>query len=404
MKKSLDNDHFEPGSKRMSGSGIRINNERAVLTAAAVTPGSSSAEIARETGLGPQTVSRILSDLEMQGLVMRGDVRRGQRGQPATPIYLDPNGVYTIGCEIGWRHIEVILRNLGGEILGHHRRDYPFPDATVVFQELGSVSRLLTGLIPEGFRDRLLGVGLAMPGGIFRNIDLLGGSAKDAQAWVDLDIVAKAEEATGLKVFFFNDGNAACWAELAAVPPPRPNNLAYILVSTFVGAGIIAEGRLWEGPTGNSANLGSIIVTDRLGNQNFVHLIASIMALETKLFAAGVAVPAGNPRDWNWESLEPHVTEWIDEASPAIAKAIANTSAVIEFGTAIVDGVMPRAVVDRLIERIRHHTLELPVLTSDRPTIISGRLGGLAPARGAALLPIYRAYFSRDWDHVQGEN
>ena len=134
MKKSLDNDHFEPGSKRMSGSGIRINNERAVLTAAAVTPGSSSAEIARETGLGPQTVSRILSDLETQGLVMRGDVRRGQRGQPATPIYLDPNGVYTIGCEIGWRHIEVILRNLGGEILGHHRRDYPFPDATVVFQ------------------------------------------------------------------------------------------------------------------------------------------------------------------------------------------------------------------------------------------------------------------------------
>ncbi|KKB07034.1 hypothetical protein VE26_16750, partial [Devosia chinhatensis] len=60
----------------------------------------------------------------------------------------------------------------------------------------------------------------------------------------------------------------------------RPSNSAYRCCGSFVGAGLVAEGRLWQGPTGNSASLGSMLVTDEHGQNQFVHLIAALYALE----------------------------------------------------------------------------------------------------------------------------
>ncbi|MEO5808344.1 ROK family transcriptional regulator [Devosia sp.] len=400
MSRAETHDIFEAGAKRMAASGLRQNNERAVLIAVATQPGSSSAEIARRTGLGAQSISRILGDLEVEGMVMRGEARRGYRGQPAIPIYLDPGGAYCIGCEIGWQHLEIVARNLSGEILGQQRRDYAFPDATTIVAEVTALARQMTDLIAPGHRSRLIGLGLALPGGTARHINRFGGTEADAAAWKNLDITNQLAASTGLQIFAFNDGNAACWAELAASPAPRPNNLAYFLVGSFIAAGIVAEGRLWEGPSGNSANLGSILVTDRHGKQNFVHLIASIHALESLLRAAGKPVPVGSPAQWDWPTLEPEASLWLDEGAKALAKAIVNTAAVMEFNIAIVDGAMPRPIVQRLVDLVRHHSQDLPVLTTDRPKVEMGRLGAAAAARGAASIPLYRRFFSREREDI----
>lgn len=393
------NQAFESNTRGVQKFGVRLANERAILMLVALNPGLSGAELARLSGLGPQTVSRILADLEGAGFVRRGELRRGMRGQPATPYHLEARSAFSIGCEIGWRSARVQLLDMTGQCLGDHHWTYPFPDARTLLVEVASVVRLMVAVLPEAERSRLVGLGIAAPSGIDRNADLLGATPEDAARWTGVDLAKELEAATGLPTVLYNDGNAACWAELGRIPPPRPANFAYFLVSTFIGAGIVAQGTLWEGPTGNSANLGSMLITDRRGQQNFVHLIASIMALETKLFAAGVPVPAGHPVDWDWDALEPWVTEWIDDAGRALAKAIVNTSAVIEFGFAVVDGIMPRQICHRLVESARGYCDELPSLTADHPAIAEGHLGAEAPARGAALLPLYRRFFDREWEH-----
>ncbi|MCP8883733.1 ROK family transcriptional regulator [Devosia sp. XJ19-1] len=383
-------------ARRMAVSGLRQNNERAVLTVVASVPGSSAAQIARATGLGPQSVSRILGELENAGLIRRGEARKGQRGQPAVPIYMSPDGAYCVGCEVGWRHMHILIRNLGGEILGEHKRYYAYPDAEEILAEVVSLTKLLLGLVPQEHLGRVVGIGLAMPSGIARNANLVGAPEHVVSAWTNFDLAAELGTAIGQPLFVFNDGNAGCWAELAAWPAPRPANLAYLQVGTFLGAGLIADGRLWEGPTGNSANLGSMVVCDSAGNQQFAHLTASIMALEKRMAAAGQTLPTGRPASWDWDAMEPIVSDWLDEASVALAHVIINTSAVMEFGTAIVDGVMPRHIVERLVEKVRERIAVFPVLTSDKPTVVIGRLGADAPARGAALKPMFRRLFSRD--------
>ena len=397
MAKSRD--AFDAGVG-LQNSDVRLTNQRVVFTFIATNPGSSAAELSSLSKLAPQTVGAILADLDEAGLLRAGDVIRGKRGQPATPYFVNPEGAFTIGIEIGWRHIEAVLVNIGGEAVANYRRDYAFPDARTIFNEVASVVDQLRDRLPPEARSRVVGLGVAAPNGIGRNVDLLEADPAMGEMWRSLDIRAEVEKASGLPVQVFNDGNAACWAELGAHPTPRPSSFAYVLISTFIGAGIVAESILWEGPTGNSANLGSMLITDRHGDQNFVHLLASIYGLERRLAEAGIAVPQTTPMFWPWSQWEVHVDEWIEDVSRALAKALLNTAAVIEFHYAIVDGVMPRPILERIIERIKVRMAELPTLTFDAPSVAIGHLGGTAPSIGAAYLPLFRRFFSRDLSHV----
>lgn len=387
-------DIFDAAGLGMQQTGVRQTNQRAVFTLIAREPGLSAAELARRSRLAPQTVSAILDDLDKAELLKRGEVLRGRRGQPATPIFINPQGAYALGIELGWRHVEAVLVNLAGETIGHYHRDYAYPDPRTLFNELGAVSRQLSDKLPEAERQKLFAVGLAAPS-LERNLSLLGAPDAVANRWRELDLQMEAERAIDLPVQVVNDGNAACWAELMVMPQPRPSNFAYLTIGTFVGAGIVAEGLLWEGPTGNSANLGSMLVVDRHGDLNFLHLLGSIYALEQRLAGADLHVPPTTPLFWPWDEWEPHVTDWVDESASAIAKVLLNTGAVIEVDHAVIDGVMPQEITDRLIAAVEREMERLPTLTTNPPRISRGNLGGSAAATGAAFLPLYRRFFAR---------
>ncbi len=396
----VEPDFFEAAGLGMQTSDVRQANRRALLTLVALNPGLSAAELSRRSKLAPQTVSLIISELASAELIRQGEPLRGRRGQPATPFFINGAGAYSIGVEIGWQHIEAVLVDIGGEDLAHYRRDYAFPDARTIFAELAGITRDFVGKLNDDQQRKLIALGIAAPNGIGRNVGLLNADLSHGQAWQEIDLASEAHRATGLPVAVFNDGNAACWAELSAYPSPRPSSFAYLHIGTFVGAGIVAENALWEGPTGNSANIGSMLVTDRHGDQNFVHLLASLYALQRRLEGAGITVPPTTPLFWPWDAWEPHVSEWIADGAPALAKAIMNTGAVIEYRTAILDGALPDAILERLLNATQRHIAALPTLTFDAPSIVRGHLRGAAPSRGAAYLPLYKRFFSRYLSHI----
>lgn len=51
----------------------------------------------------------------------------------------------------------------------------------------------------------------------------------------------------------------------------------------------------------------------------------------------------------------------------ALAKTLLNTKAVLEYDVAVIDGVMPGSVLDRLSKRVKDYVAEWPALTFDRP-------------------------------------
>ncbi|MGV3491715.1 MAG: ROK family transcriptional regulator [Devosia sp.] len=387
----------------MQHASLRAANRRAVLTAITFNAGISNAEVSRRTGLAPQTASAIVSELESEGLVTRGEVLRGRRGQPATPLHLDYTGAYGIGCEISWRHIDVIVINLGSEQVERHRRDFAWPDARTIVAEAAAAIKELVGRLPAAVHGRISGVGLAAPTNMAGNVVRVGAPTEQVAIWEKLDLRQEIEKATGFPTSWYNDGNAACFAEMVMSPPPRPANLVHLYVSTFLGAGITSEHTLWEGPTGNAANLGSMLVTGTDGQRYPAAEIASALGLARALSAAGIDLPSSDPALWPWAEWEAHVARWVDEAGAALAQVVFNTGAVTEFDRVIIDGSLPQAIVTRLVTATENGLDALAKFHSRRPTIVAGGLGNRAAALGAAQLHLFRKFLSRDLGDMLGD-
>ena len=388
-------DAFDAGGRGLQHQGLRRVNERAVLTVIGFNPGGSNADISRQSGLAPQTVSAILADLDSAGLITRGEVLRGRRGQPATPIFLNPEGAFAVGVEIGWRHMEVLLANLTGEVLQHQRRDYDFPDATAIVETTAAMMETVLAPLTERQRGRLGNIGVALPTNIADNLHAVGAPDTQRALWHALDLAGELRRRTGLEVSLFNDGNAACWAELIAFPRPRPTDFIYFLISHFIAAGIVGEGQLWEGPSGNSANLGSMLVSDAQGRPQAAHFIASVAALRARLAEAGFETGAAEFADWNWPGFGPVLEHWLADSAKALAKVVFNTTTVIETRLVVIDSILPATIVTQLVERLEAELGLLPIAPYVPPQVLPGHRGALAPAVGAAELTLYRRYFSR---------
>jgi len=388
-------DIFDAGSRGLQHHGLRRANERAVLTVVGFNPGVSNADIARLSGLAPQTVSAILADVDRAGMITRGEVLRGRRGQPATPIYLRADGAFSIGVEIGWRHVSAVLLDLNANVVAQRRRSHDYPDARTLVDDIGEmVEGLATTMDPSG-RARLTDLGISMPSNLPGNLQLVQAPEEQRSLWQEIDIGADLAQRTGLEVTLFNDGNAACWAELIAFPRPRPASFIYFLISHHIAAGIVCEGSLWEGPTGNSANLGSMLVMDNAGRLQAAHFVASVTSLINRLGEAGITANPETLEQWDWASFGPVLDQWIEDCALVLSRVVFNTTAVIESGLVVIDSIIPAEIVERLIERVRVALGELPVAAYQEPDVVAGHMGALAPAIGAAELPLYRRFFSR---------
>ncbi len=395
-------DAFDAGGRGLQHHGLRRANERAVLTVIGFNPGVSNADIARLSGLAPQTVSAILTDLDSMGLIARGEVLRGRRGQPATPISLHPEGAFSIGVEIGWRHVDVLLLNLQAQVLAHRHHNHVFPDAaTIIDTIVAMMDEVLTSL-PDGLQARLTAIGVALPTNIAGNLALVDAPESQRPLWEQLDIAAELTDRTGITVSLFNDGNAACWGELIAFPKPRPADFIYFLIGRYIAAGIVGDGTLWEGPSDNSANLGSMLVTGPDGRPQVAHFIASVTALENRLVAAGFTVDSSDPANWPWPDFGPLLEQWLADSTKALARVIFNTTTVIETRLVMLDSILPSAIVSELVQRLEAELRLLPITPYTPPQVLPGHLGALAPAIGAAELTLYRRYFSRTLADLAG--
>jgi glucokinase len=77
-------------------------------------------------------------------------------------------------------------------------------------------------------------------------------------SWRDVPIGAALREAFGVEVRIENDANAAALAEHAAGAGQGVGHMVYLTMSTGVGGGLIAEGRLLGGAFGGAGEVGHL--------------------------------------------------------------------------------------------------------------------------------------------------
>ena len=374
--------------------GVRLYNERLALSLIRRHGSLAKVDIAKLTGLSAQTVSVIVKQLEADGLLRKEKKQRGKVGQPSVPFSLRDDGAFAIGLKIGRRSADLVLLGLTGTIHASRRQTYAFPRCeSIVDFVRDNLDPLLEQLSPAR-RQRVAGLGVAMPYEIWNWRDELGAPAADLDRWRAFDIKAELEAVVPWTVHVCNDATAACAAELVFGEAGRFSDFVYFYVGAFIGGGIVLGGQLLVGRTGNAGALGSMLVTENGRPQQLLRR-ASIYLLEDKFMGAGLDASAIWQAPEDWPDMPGLVDPWIETASQALAEATVSACAVIDFEAAIIDGAFPQEVRGKLVAATKRRFERLDRQGLSAVEFAEGGMGPSARAVGGASLPLL-ANFTQD--------
>ncbi len=377
--------------------GVRLYNERLVLSLVRRHRELPKADIARLTGLSPQTISIIMNQLTDDGLLIKGNPTRGRVGQPSVPYSLNPEGAFAFGLKIGRRSVDLYLINFTGEIVEalHQTYNSPTPSGIRDFARAG-IERVLSRL-SKSQTARIAGLGIGSPYEMWTWHEEIGAPKDEIDIWRTINIRAEIAAICPWPVYYANDITAACAAELMFGIGADHIDYLYIFIGSFIGGGLVLDGHLFPGRTKNAGALGSMPAqgVDVSARPQLMN-VASIYVLERKLLAEGrdPTILWQSPDDWG-DDLGPVLEEWIGEVATSIAYSIVAAIAVIDVETVIVDGAFPRWVRQRVIEQTRVAIGKVRQQGLSHFSIIEGSIGNAARAMGGASLPLL-ANFTQD--------
>lgn len=382
------------GFRGTNQSGMRDHNERLVLSLVRQHGSLAKSDIARITGLSAQTVSVIMRGLEADGLLLRGTPVRGRIGQPSVPMSLAANGAFFLGLKIGRRSVDLTLIDFLGNVLGLQRQVYRFPTPDAVVAFVTRTLPILSELLPPDLRPRISGLGVAMPFQLWNWVQFIGAPQQEMDAWKERDIQAELVACTnGLPVYVQNDATSACGAELVFGTGDRPKDFLYFYFGYFIGGGLVLDGQLYLGRTGNAAGVGPMPVPGGSdGKMRRLLNVASMSALADAMTAVG------EPSDFLWESpdtwnVSPQIlSDWIDGVAEGLASAALSAAALIELEAVIIDGWMPVEVRAEIVKRTHDALHRMDLAGVSPPGIRQGSVGAEARSLGAAAIPLSQRY------------
>lgn len=126
---------------------------------------------------------------------------------------------------------------------------------------LGRLFELGRSAVAESGRDwqeiEAIGIGCGGPLDSERGVLI---APPHLPGWRDIPIARLATEALGRPAVLDNDATAAAAGELRFGAGREMQNLVYLTVSTGVGGGVVVDGKVHRGPSGNGGELGHVTI------------------------------------------------------------------------------------------------------------------------------------------------
>nr|WP_170467717.1 ROK family transcriptional regulator [Ruegeria arenilitoris] len=376
----------------VSQSGVRDHNERLILTVLQRHGPAAGADVARLTGLSPQTVSIILRKLEKDEILKRGTPLRGKVGKPSVPMELNPEGILSVGMKIGRRSADLLLIDFKGNPRHQLSTTYDYPLPEVIFGFLESGLQTLLSREPQRLRDRVCGIGIGTPFELWKWHDLSGLAARKFRSWKNVNFFSEVAKFSDLPVFVVNDATAACHAEHLYGRGAEYRDYFYFFIGSMIGGGVALNGTVFEGNQGNAGALGAMRTTGPLGESQQLIDTASLFLLEDRLIEAGVDPEILWKKPQNWDNISRYVEPWIGTTAQELAKAALSICAVIDFEAIFIDGAFPPKVREELVSRVRRYLANQDKRGLIPPVVEAAAVGENARGIGAASSPIFRQF------------
>ena len=319
---------------------------------------------------------------------------------------------YVVGIDLGGTKIMSARVNLQGEVEAQVRELTLATEgsAAVIDRMVNTVERVLEGADPAG----LLGVGVGAPGPLDPQTGVLY-RPPNLPGWerVPLRDILSARLAVRLgrpvRVEAENDANAAALGEFRfGVRKQHPNlrHMVYITVSTGIGGGLIADGRIFEGAHGMAAEIGHMTVDMHgprcnCGNIGCIEAIAAGPAIARQggeIVALGrgpllSALAGGEPEAVTTQMVEdaaragdPDALALIERTGVALGVAVVNVLHLYNPEMVVIGGGVAKIgamLFDPLLRTVEERAM--PAFRRDAE-IVPAALGDFVGVLGAAAL------------------
>ena len=388
----------EDVSRGTNQTGVRLYNERLILSLIRRNVSLSKIDITHLTGLSAQTVSGIVNTLEKNGLLLREAPQRGRVGQPTVPFRINPDGAFSLGLKIGRRSSDFVLINFMGKVLLRRKLTYKFPAPADVLDFISKNLLEIEQHMTQEEMKHIAGLGIAAPFELWNWETEVAAPREVLDRWRSFDVSAQIAAICKWPVTSCNDATAACSAELIFGKGWQHQSCIYFFIGSFIGGGIVLDGSLYQGRTGYAGAVGPLpigVITDNgLQNQQIIRH-ASTYVLENRLREQGIdSSPVWLTPD-EWTGFGETLDLWMEETGKALAHAIVSAVSFIDFDAAIIDGAIPDWVRKRIWENTTRHIKDFDLQGTAPFVVYEGTIGPQARAIGAASLP-YLENFARD--------
>lgn len=214
----------------------------------------SRAAIARITQLTRTTVSDVVSGLIAEGLVQELGPGSSIGGKPSIMLRLVADSRYLIGVNLAQNKFIGSIVNLRGEIKKTLEVPVRSGNGEKAIQRL---YKILDQLVNKDYQP-LVGIGVGTPGLVNTRAGVVVNAVN--LAWQDLPLAAMLEERYCLPVRLLNDSQATAIGEFVHGDHRSNGNLIVINVGYGIGAGILINGRLFQGDGGGAGEIGHVLV------------------------------------------------------------------------------------------------------------------------------------------------
>ena len=234
-------------------------------------------QLSKLAGLSRPTVTTALEELEDRGLLETGPATSTEDqaiGRPARLVRLSRRAGLVVGIEVGRRHIQVVLADLGHQFIDKAPAEAAYrhpPSADAEPEEvLDKAAEMVRTLLARNdcHLEDVVGIGLGIPAPVTRDGRI--GSITLLPRWADVDPAqALAKRLDNVPVLVDNDANLGALGEYTFGsfrhnrPTGRSYEMIYVKVATGIGSGIVRDGRLHRGASGTAGELGHITLDYR---------------------------------------------------------------------------------------------------------------------------------------------
>ena len=206
-----------------------------------------------ETGLSRTTLFDRLNQLFTAGLAYEAGSIPSTGGRPAVRVRFEDRHRVVLIFDLGHHHGRVAVTDLDGVTL--RETTLPINISSTPQPLLDKVFGIADALLDAGGAEKLVGVGMAIPGPISSVTGRLTPTTI-MPGWHEYPLIERIEEHWTVPALLENDARALALGEAAARPGVTP--LLAIKYSHGIGAGIVLDGQLLSGAAGAAGDIGHI--------------------------------------------------------------------------------------------------------------------------------------------------